>query len=378
MDFEDIRPYRDHEVPEKLAKLLDEPHFQKALSAVHSEIPFQELKKKLLNIRTVKELQSKMILPSLEVFIQKSMDSLKFNGLNRLSNAESYLFVSTHRDIVLDSALMNYILVKHGFNTAEIAIGDNLLSIPWVVDLVKLNKTFIVKRSLPKEEKLNGSMQLSAYINHTLRERNESIWIAQRSGRSKDGKDQTNPSLLKMFYLAEKDQSILEHIRSLNICPVSISYEYNPCDILVLPELIQNQKGEQYAKAPMEDVTHMLTGIQGYKGKVVVSFGKPINQYLDQLSGIKNRNAFFNALAAQIDTEIYRSYHLMPTNYIAADLLDGSSKHKAYYEQEERDKFVDYMENRLAKVDAAPNLKRELFLTAYANPVRTAESLDKS
>tara|TARA_R110000868_G_scaffold278008_1_gene537811 strand:+ start:207 stop:1331 length:1125 start_codon:yes stop_codon:yes gene_type:complete len=373
MSFDDIRPYKDNEVPEKLAQLLNETQFQGALSSIHPEIPFELLKKQLLQISSIKELQAKMIVPALENFLKKTVKNLDSKGLDNLDKNQNYLFVSTHRDIVMDSALMNYVLLKNGFNTAEIAIGDNLLSIPWVVDLVKLNKSFIVKRSLPNEQKLDASLQLSAYISHTLKEKKESIWIAQRSGRSKDGNDLTNPSLLKMFYLAENTAPFYEHIQSLNICPVSIAYEYNPCDVLTIPELIQTSKGEKYVKAPMEDVTHMLTGIQGYKGNVTVSFGKPINSSLDDLKEIKNRNVFFNTLAQRIDAEIHQTYELMPSNYIASDLLNASNEYKAKYLDEEKESFSDYMNKRLSKVAAAEELKRNLFLRVYANPVKNSK-----
>lgn len=370
MNFEDIRPYKDNEVAEKLPQLLNEAQFQGALSSIHPDLPFELLKKQLLQISSIKELQAKMIVPALENFLKNTVTKLNNKGLEKLDKNQNYLFVSTHRDIVMDSALMNYILLKNGFNTAEIAIGDNLLSIPWVVDLVKLNKSFIVKRSLPNEQKLDASLQLSAYISHTLKEKKESIWIAQRSGRSKDGNDLTNPSLLKMFYLAEDSTPFYEHIQSLNICPVSIAYEYNPCDYLTIPELIQTAKGEKYVKAPKEDVTHMLTGIQGYKGQVTVSFGKPINSEIEELKDIKNRNAFFNALAQRIDAEIHQTYELMPSNYIAYDLLNEKATFQKHYSAEQKQGFIEYMENRLKKVEEEEALKRKAFLGAYANPVK--------
>src|SRR5699024_10494946 len=158
-----------------------------------------------------------------------------------------------------------------------IAIGDNLMTIPWVVDLVKLNKSFIVKRNVKKEEKVKASIELSHYINYTIRQQQNSIWIAQRSGRSKNGDDRTNQSLIKMFNLAGSSESAIENLQALNICPITVSYEYNPCDILTLPELVKTAKGEKYEKAPMEDMQHMARGIEGAKGRIVVSFGKPIN-----------------------------------------------------------------------------------------------------
>jgi len=369
MNFEDIRPYHDAEVAEKIQKLLAEEQFQQVIEYVLPELPFEAFKQQLLAIDTVKEFQSKVIVPMLNKLLSKSAAGLSFNGTDKLEKGKHYLFISTHRDIVLDSALMNYILLQEGFETAEIAIGDNLMKIPWVVDLVKLNKTFIVKRSLPKEQKVEGSMQLSGYINHTIREKGESIWIAQRSGRSKDGDDRTNPSILKMFNLKGESSSVLDNLKGLQICPVSISYEFNPCDALTLPELIKVSKGEKYEKEPMEDMMHMAQGIEGRKGRIEVSFGKPISKSLDQLEGISNRNELLASVAKLIDNEIHATYKLMSTNFIAYDLLNSSQQFAEKYTAAEMEEFQAYMSTKLEGVDAEEALKRETFLKMYANPV---------
>jgi 1-acyl-sn-glycerol-3-phosphate acyltransferase len=323
----------------------------------------------MLSIETIAGFQKEIIVPILEKLIKKSTNGIDFDGIDNLKKGESYLFVSTHRDIVLDSALMNYVLLKQGFETAEIAIGDNLMTIPWIVDLVKLNKSFIVKRNLPKEEKVKGSIQLSSYINHTLKSKGESIWIAQREGRSKDGDDRTNPSLIKMFNLGAEGDSEFENIKSLNICPISVAYEYNPCDILTLPELMLKSKGEKYEKAPMEDMFNMAKGIEGEKGRIVVSFGDPLNHSIEDLKEIKNRNDFFGRVAEKIDQQIHNTYHLMPTNYIAHDLLHNHERFTDQYTEEERIGFQTYMESRLSQVEGDQDLIHHTFLKMYANPV---------
>ena len=369
MNFEDIRPYSDSEVKEKIQKLLSEEQFQQVIAYAIPEIPFEIFKKQMNAVTTIKEFQAKIIVPLLDQLLKKSSEGISFNGTENLKKGKGYLFVSTHRDIVLDSALMNYILLQEGFETAEIAIGDNLMKIPWVVDLVKLNKSFIVKRDLPKEQKVEGSMQLSAYINHAIQENGKSIWIAQRSGRSKNGDDRTNPSILKMFNLMGKSGTTLENIKALDICPVSISYEYNPCDALTLPELITVSKGEKYEKQPMEDMIHMGQGIEGVKGKIEVSFGKPINTSIDELKGIANRNELLSSIAKQIDDEIHSTYKLLSTNYISYDLLHQSDQFKDQYSTEQKDGFVAYMTQKIQGIEGDEKLKEETFLKMYANPV---------
>ena len=369
MNFEDIRPYHDEEVQQKVKNLVDEPQFQQVIEHVYNEVNYLEFKEKMLQVQTVKQFQQFIVVPLLNKLLKKSTNGLSFEGIENLEKGKAYLFVSTHRDIVLDSALMNYVLLEQGFETAEIAIGDNLMKIPWVVDLVKLNKSFIVKRNLPKEEKVQGSIQLSSYINHTIKNKGESIWIAQRSGRSKDGNDATNPSLLKMFNLANGEMPALEGIKSLNICPVSIAYEYNPCDVLTLPEQMIVAKGEKYEKQPMEDMMHMGQGIEGEKGRVKVSFGQPLNALLDELEGVKNRNQLLASVAKIIDNEIHHSYHLMPTNYIAYDILNKTEQFKEEYTTAEKQGFKTYMESRLKEIAGDEQLKHDTFLMMYANPV---------
>lgn len=372
MNFDEIRPYRDNEVKEKIRKLLEEEQFAQIVNYINPDIPFKQIKAAMLQMESIKGFQSKIIVPMVESLIEKTTNGVEVDGLENLEKGKAYLFVSTHRDIVLDSALMNYILLKEGYETAEIAIGDNLMKIPWVVDLVKLNKTFIVKRNVAKEDKVEASLQLSGYINDTIKNKKESIWIAQRSGRSKDGNDQTNPSLIKMFNLGGNSNNALENIAELNIVPVAISYEYNPCDVLTIPELITVAQGAKYEKAPMEDMIHMAKGIEGDKGKVVVSFGKPLNTFMDELAGVKNRNDLMTNIAKKIDETIYRAYHLMPSNYIAWDLLHNSDQHKDEYKPEEKAGFQTYMESRIEEVEGDKAEIRKTFLSMYANPVENS------
>ncbi len=369
MNFDDIRPYFDSEVPEKIAKLTQEPQFQQIMEHVNPGVPYEMLVRQMKSVKSVNEFQAKIIVPLLENLLSKTSSGLKVKGLENLEKEKSYLFVSTHRDIVLDSALMNFALLSNGFTTAEIAIGDNLMTIPWIVDLVKLNKTFIVKRSLPNDKKYEGSLQLSSYIRTTIKEKKESIWIAQKAGRSKDGNDLTNPSLLKMFNLSGESPSIIDNLKELNICPISVAYEYNPCDVLTMPELMTKAKGEKYEKAPMEDIIHMGQGMEGQKGSIEVSFGKPINQNIDKLNGIKNKNELFAAIASLIDDEIHQSYALQDTNYLAYDILKEEGLFKENYSEEEKKSFLNYIEEKTSKVVGDPSFVRDVFLKMYAYPV---------
>lgn len=369
MNFEDIRPYNDSEVKEKISSLLAEEQFQQIIKHVMPEIPFAMFERQMRGLTNVKDFQTKIIVPLLDKLLSKSTNGLSYQGIENLEKDKNYLFVSTHRDIVLDSALMDYALLKEGFDTVEIAIGDNLMKIPWIVDLVKLNKTFIVKRSLSKDQKAEGSKQLSSYIKHALKEKKQSIWIAHKAGRSKDGNDRTNPSLMKMFNMSGDSESIVENLKNLNICPVSISYEYNPCDILTMPELMAASKGERYEKQPMEDLIHMGQGLEGEKGKVEVSFGRPLNELLDEQEFSKVPNEICAKIASIIDKEIHQSYKLMPTNYIAFDILNGKNQFESEYSAEERNGFQTYMDSRLQDVEGDDAFKHETFLKMYAYPV---------
>jgi len=340
-------------------------------------VPIEAFKAQVLKIDTVYQFQTQIVVPLLDELLKKSTDGLNWNGAENLKKGENYLFVSTHRDIALDSALMDYVLLKEGFDTAEIAIGDNLMKIPWIVDLVKLNKTFIVKRSLPKEKKVEGSIQLSSYINYSIQEKKESIWIAHKAGRSKDGNDRTNPSLIKMFNLAGKEEAVIDNLLNLKICPVSISYEYNPCDALTIPELMTIAKGDVYEKQPMEDLMQMGQGIEGKKGKVGVSFGRPLKELIANEDLPANRNELFARVAQLIDEEIHRTYQLMESNYIAYDTLEGGSQFSDQYTEEGRLAFISYMDKRLEDVEGEEDIKKQTFLKMYAYPVMNRLAVEK-
>lgn len=367
MQFNDIRPYYDQEYQSVVKRLLTKDPFLKALKNYFPEYPEKKIRQLLLSCKSIKEFQQVIISSVVEKIAARSLTELTFSGLDQLDQQQSYLFLSNHRDIVLDSAFLNYGLNQAGLETSEIAIGSNLLKIDWVRDLVRINKSFIVKRNLPNQEMLEASKTLSAYIVHTLHEKKESIWIAQREGRAKDGNDQTNPGLLKMLGMA-KEKDLLQHLIDLNIIPVSISYEYDPCDYLKIPELTATFHDEPYTKQADEDIQHIICGIQGFKGRTHITFGTSIEQHLNQLAGIKNRNDLLRAAALIIDRQIYQNYHLWPTNYMAADLRHQVSRFSEHYSEEALTAFSRYITERAGSFEDS-SLAMDLLLEMYANPV---------
>lgn len=377
MQFEDIRPYYDSEYQSVIQRLLLQPEFLGALHQYFPERDTTTLKQLLLSCQGIRDFQQKIVSPFIDRIVAQSMTGLFFEGIEALPTPQPHLFMSNHRDIVLDSAFLNYGLNKAGLETSQIAIGSNLLGIAWVKDLVRINKSFVVQRSLSRLEMLQASRQLSAYIDYVVSEQGESIWIAQREGRSKDGDDRTNPGLLKMFGLGI-DKDLLTHLISLRIVPVSISYEFDPCDYLKIPELLARRTGANYTKAPDEDIKHMLCGIRGFKGRTQLNFGLPINEQLSELQDIRNRNEQLRAVACIIDREIHKNYRLWPNNYIAADLLGGTSKFADHYSETEKAAFISYMEPRLSGFSEDAEAAREIFLNMYANPLFNQLALNEA
>jgi 1-acyl-sn-glycerol-3-phosphate acyltransferase len=370
LDFESIRPYNDSEIHEVFERLKKEQTFLKLINYLFPNAKTDEILKKLLNIKSIKQFQSEIM----HTFVREIMDTttagVTTSGLDDLSPDEHYLYISNHRDIVLDPAILNILIHEHGFDTCEIAIGDNLLIFPWITDLVKLNKTFIVRRNLPGRQMLEASNILSHYIRHTLTEREQSIWIAQREGRSKDGDDKTQISLLKMLNISGNG-SVPDNFRELNIVPVSISYEYDPCDYLKAYEFQLKRDNPDHKKTQKDDLLHMSVGMRGWKGRVHFAFGAPVNGELKALESINNKNDQFKMLAEIIDNKIHNNYRLWPGNFIASDLLNGESRFKHKYTEKEKEDFVKYIEEHISKVeDGDTAFLRDALLEMYANPVK--------
>jgi len=323
--FDAIRPFNDNEVKTVLNRLINNkdlqlsltrlifPKLSNYLSYILKPLIKFKLKYTTNNINTIHQLQY-YIKPYLINNLLNTTSSITFSGIDNLNNKEAYLFISNHRDIVMDPALINYLVDKHNLVTPRLAIGDNLLQKDFVADLMRLNKSFIVKRSIKnKRDKLNSAKLLAEYIYHSLISDKSSIWIAQAEGRAKNGNDKTNPAILKMLNLANKDSDFNGFMSSLNIVPVSISYELDPCDYYKAYELYTIATAGNYIKQQGEDDRSIALGVTGFKGSVNVHFDKPINNDFNDIEQLTN----------YIDKVIYTNYKLYPINYIAYELWNN-------------------------------------------------------
>ncbi len=374
--FQDIRPYHDDEVRPVIDRLLSNaefvssiasfaiPKLYRAIPAAARFLTRKKLAKQLQGVNDVKSMQSVIAL-YMDQMIEKTTSQLTNSGLENLSKEKNYLFVSNHRDIAMDPAFVNYMLYHAGFNTVYIAIGDNLLKRPFVTDLMRLNKSFIVKRSLKGRDLLKSSKVLSEYIHHLINSQ-DNVWIAQREGRAKDGIDCTDTALLKMLSLAKRGEGFQKALASLHVVPVSISYEFDPCDVLKADELYQKAELGTYSKDEQSDINSIVTGMIGFKGHVHVAFGEEITVTSDDV----------DAAASTIDQQILNNYLLQANNYLALEALqskDGSVSESttiANIDAQARAKFQE----RLAEVD--PKIL-PYWLKMYANPVLSRERVSK-
>ncbi len=362
-NFEDIAPYQDKDVVIVLDRLINEPAFLKLAQSINPAITHEMLQAQSKSIRTIRDFQKHFISPIVKSIIAKSVNNLTISGLENLNVGVANLFISNHRDILLDSTFLNYLLIQEGYDSTQMGIGDNLLLQPWIADFFKLNKSFIVKRGLPGREFLKFSKRLSRYISKTLSEDKESIWIAQREGRTKDGYDETQPGLLKMLSMAEKND-FRDTIRALNIVPVAISYEYEPCDKLKAKETYKREKNI-FKKGPRSDLYSMLSGIRGEKGNVHIAIGKKLAPEFEHIDPDLGKNDFIKAVADLLDQKIYNLYKLWKTNYIAHDLLNNNTTYRSYYSESDKIKFEQY----LTKICQTNENLRPYFLQIYAGPV---------
>lgn len=367
-DFEQIRPFTDEEVVPVIEQLCKEPYFVGILGYIFPGSPATEVLEKLRTIKTIDEFQQRFIIPFLDNLMKNTTEGVTADGVEKLNKDGGYLFVSNHRDIILDSALINIKLHERGFDTTEIGIGDNLLIYDWITDLVKLNKSFVVKRNLPVRQMMAASETLSAFIRQSIVDDKQNIWIAQREGRSKDGNDLTQGSVLKMFNLSGTGDMV-DNFKELNIVPVSISYELDPCDYLKAYQSQLKRDDATYQKSQREDLVHMNTGLNGRKGRVHLSFGTPITTELNELREL-NKNAFITAVAEKIDRQIHRNYKLWPGNYVAYDIMTKSSTYSTEYTLKEKTEFIEYVNEHISRLDN-PDEEYifDYIIKMYANPV---------
>lgn len=373
-EFDDIRPFDSEELPEVYNRLLANEQFRQVLNYLYPNVPIDAISQKMHQCKTILEFQKTFAYTFLQELIDKASTGCDMES-SAIDNTRQYTFVSNHRDIVLDSAFLSKLLIDNGFaTTCEIAIGDNLLSLPWVRDLARLNKSFIVKRGLAPRELMQASVKMARYMIFALTEKHENLWIAQREGRAKDSNDLTQKSILKMFALGAEG-TLLERLQQFHVVPLSISYEYDPCDYLKAAEMQAKRDNANWKKGPMDDVLSMQTGIMGYKGNIHYHAAPCIDEYLETLKTTTDmaNGPLLDAICQHIDKEIHRNYRLYANNYVALDELDGTTIYTNKYSDDNKAKFDAYIEKQLAKI-TLPNKDeaylRQRLLEMYANPAR--------
>lgn len=367
-NFEMLRPYYDSETPEVMKRIAVDPTYHKAMAYLWPGISEEDATKKALNTKSPFEFQTGYMHHAIWTIVNNTSAGLSYSGIEALDKNQSYLFIANHRDILLDSAILQIILDKEGFSTSEITFGSNLMEQGFITDFGKMNRMFMVKREGNVKELYDISRQLSAYLRHTILDKKVSVWIAQRNGRTKDGNDLTQTGLLKMLNMSG-GKDFKKSFSELNIVPLTISFEYEPCDALKVQELYLSSLHSKYVKAQGEDLNSILTGIKQPKGKIHMAFGKPIQEELEEISMAANENEKIRLLTLAIDNQIHHNYKLHPVNHIAYDLLHDTNVFEAMYTPKEKDNFLNYIQSHIAKLNGEPDVLKQLFLKLYANPV---------
>lgn len=373
-EFDEIRPYEEGEMKEALNQLLNDRHFNKVMQGFAPWLPKGLrngfFKMMFIGVKTPLDFQLRFMKHVVRYVLKKHAHGYTFNH-STISNRGNQLFISNHRDIVLDSAILDLMLHEAGFpTTCEIAIGDNLLIYPWIKTLVRMNKAFTVRRSLKAKEMMESSILMSRYMHYAITQKKENIWIAQREGRAKDSSDQTQESVLKMLAYGGEG-TIIERLKELNIVPLTLSYEYDPCDYLKAQEFQQKRDDPSWKKNKQDDLDNMKIGIFGYKGHVHFRTGTPVNEWIDELKDVP-KTEVFKEIAQRIDKAIHSNYMLYPGNFIAYDELNKTNTFHKRYSQHDKKVFEEYLRGQIAKINL-PNpdeaFLRERILTMYANPV---------
>jgi hypothetical protein len=370
-EFDSIRAYRDDEVQKIFKELANEPDFLRLIGFLYPELSVKGFLKLLFNINSISEFQEQVIAPYVWNIARTTADSLTIDGNDKVDKKSSYFYISNHRDIILDPAFLNILLIDKGIDSTEIAIGDNLLILPWINHLVRLNKSFIVNRDAPVRQMFEISQRLSDYIKYTMNERNQSIWMAQREGRSKDANDRTHFAVLKMLNMSG-ESDFIQNMKELRFLPVSISYEYDPCDFLKAREFLLKRDNPEYKKTAKDDLWSMSTGLKGYKGNVHFHICEMINDELTELIGIGDRNQQVAGLAQAIDKQIHLNYRFYPGNYIAFDMLKGTERFRQLYTEKDKERFLNYLNGQLNKIpekEIDPDFLFNCMIEMYSNPL---------
>lgn len=370
--YDAIRPFEPEELPEAYDRLLADGQFRAVLAAAVPGVPFEALAGEVRKCKSCLDFQVKFCYGFLKRLVKTASDGCDMD-CSAVDRASRYTFVSNHRDIVLDSALLDMLLIDAGFGTTcEIAIGDNLLAAPWIKDLVRLNKSFIVERSAGLREMLASSKRMADYMHYVIARKHDNIWIAQREGRAKDSDDRTQPSVLKMMAMGG-DGSAIDRLRQLHIVPLAISYEYDPCDYLKAMEFQLRRDVPGWKKTKADDVMSMQTGIMGRKGRIHYHCSACIDAFLDTLDPAMPKGELFDTVARHIDRAIHSNYRLYAGNYVAADTLWPGEGYGEHFTEAERRVFEDYVGGQLARIELEGKdepFLRECILRMYANPVR--------
>lgn len=382
VDFADISPIDDKDFRHRMAELVTSQGLEHAVKYVMPDVDYPQFVEFLKGIPNKKAFQQEVMWPFMELLAKKTTSGVSISGIENLESSQPVLFMSNHRDIVLDASFLNICLMRHRIDTCEIAIGNNLLIMPWIDTLVRINKCFLVKRNLKRLEALNAAKQLSAYIHHAINNKREKVWIAQREGRAKDSSDRTQESLIKMLALAGGGNTA-QNIAQLNITPVSIAYEYDPNDYLKVREFLLKRRNPEFKKSQRDDLFSMETGLMQFKGHVHFSIGDCITPEVEAL-GDADRNTVLSHTCDLIDNSIHTRYKIYSINYIAYDELTESGKYEMLYTRDERERFIAYVEHQLEKVDVkdiSPDERyfmRMMMFTMYANPLKNKlEALDR-
>ena len=375
IDFSEIAPYDDSVFKEKMANLVKDPGF---LHAVYYTMPKDDvpaLIEDLLKIDNKYDFQNQIMCPFLEMLAKTTTSGISLGGIKFYNPAINNVYITNHRDIVLDASFLNLALMRQGIPSSEVAIGNNLLIFDWINDLVRLNKSFIVKRNTGLREGLLAAKQLSAYIHHAILDKKESVWIAQREGRAKDSSDHTQESLIKMLAIAGEG-SFIDRLKEINLMPVSISYEFDPNDYLKAREFLMKRRDPGFKKSKHDDLFSMETGLLQFKGKIHFQLTPRINTKLDQLGDFPDNNTAARYVGCLIDQAIHRSYEIFPINYIAHDMLHNQNRFAGKYTEEQRRDVVDYLNAQLDKVELDNITKEEhdymleMMLIMYSNPLK--------
>lgn len=368
-DFDDIRPFYDHEAQDALQRMKRDPLFMKLINYLWPEMQENEINSKAKKVNSSIAFQREFMDNAIRTIVERSAVGLSHSGFENIDPNKKYLFIANHRDILLDSAILQVLLLQNGHDTSEITFGNNLMENAFITDFGRINRMFTVQREGTSRELYDISKKLSAYIRHTIINKKISVWIAQGNGRTKDGNDQTQTGLLKMLNISGNG-NFGENFSQLNIVPLTISYEYEPCDSLKVRELYLSSLHTKYVKAQGEDLNSIVSGIVQQKGYIHLAVGKPVVEELNEIDKSLNDNEKIKQLKAIIDKQIHEDYKLWPVNYIAFDILQNCSVYNHHYSQTEKQDFINYINNKIAKFDGEKDTMFSLFVKMYATPLK--------